>query len=51
MSLYQFSSYMDEISNIEKMFSGGGSTKEKPISTEELIKGARQKGLKVPKHY
>ena len=51
MSLYQFQSYLGNISEIEKMFSGGKSTKSIPTSTEDLIRMAESKGLKIPKKY
>ena len=51
MSVYQFSSYLDDITEIEELFSGGKTTQKKSVSTEELINRARQKGLKVPKYY
>jgi len=51
MSPYQFSSYLDEISELEKMFSGGKPTQKGSISNKELINRAKQKGLRVPKYY
>ena len=39
------------MSEIEKIFSGGKSTKKESLSNKELVKRARQKGLRVPKHY
>lgn len=51
MSLYQFSSYLEEIPEIEKMFSGSESSKNESISTEDLIKTAQKKGLKTPTKY
>jgi len=51
MSPYQFSSYLDDIPELEKMFSGGKSTQGESISTKELIRRAKQKGLKIPKYY
>jgi len=53
MSLYQFQSYLNNIVEIEKMFSGAGDGTEKkePVPDKELISRARQKGLRVPKHY
>lgn len=51
MSVYQFTSYLDDIPEIEKIFSGSKSTKGKSMSPEELIKRAKQKGLKTPKYY
>jgi len=51
MSPYQFSSYLDEIPEIEKMFSGGESTRKESISTEDLIKMAKKKGIRTPKKY
>ena len=47
MSVYQFYSYLYKISEVEKLFRGEKT--KKPLSTEELIKEARKKGLKVPK--
>jgi len=51
MSLYQFSSYLDEISELEKMFSGGGSKQKNTTTTEDLINMAKKKGIKTPKKY
>ena len=53
MTLYQFHSYLKNIAEIEKMFTGAGgeSEKKEPVSDKELINRARQKGLRVPKHY
>lgn len=51
MSIYQFSSYLNDIAELEKMFSGGKPSKKESISNKELIRRAKQKGLKVPKHY
>jgi len=51
MSVYQFISYMDDIPEIEKMFSGGKTTQRESISNKELVRRAKQKGLRVPKHY
>ncbi len=50
MTLYQFQSYLNNIAEIEKMFSGSESKKE-PVPDKELISRARKKGLRVPKHY
>ena len=52
MTLYQFQSYLNNIAEIEKMFSGAGSeSKKEPVPNKELISRARKKGLPVPKHY
>ena len=51
MSLYQFNSYLDEIPEIEKIFSGSKTSKKETITTEELIKMAEQKGIKTPKKF
>jgi len=51
MSIYQFNSYLSDISELEKMFSGGESTQGKSINTEDLINMARKKGIKTPKKY
>jgi len=51
MSSYQFNSYMYDISEIERMFSGSESSKKGSISNKELIRRAKQKGLKTPKHF
>ncbi len=49
--MYQFGSYLDEIPEIEKIFSGGKPKQGESISTEDLIKTAKKKGLKTPKKY
>lgn len=51
MSMYQFSSYLNNVSEIEKLFSGGESKKKESLSNKELVERARQKGLRVPKYY
>ena len=53
LSLYQWTSYMDEIVEVEKMLSGGSSGKGKSSveSTEDLMKMANKKGIKTPKNY
>uniref|UniRef100_A0A6M3XK73 Uncharacterized protein n=1 Tax=viral metagenome TaxID=1070528 RepID=A0A6M3XK73_9ZZZZ len=51
MSLYQFSSYLDEIPELEKMFSGGKSKQKDTTTTEDLINMAKKKGIKTPKKY
>ena len=54
LSLYQWTSYMDEIIGTEKMLSGSGE-KEKgktdKTTTEELMKMAEKKGIKTPTNY
>ena len=42
---------MDEILNIERMFSGGGSKQKDTTTTEDLINMAKKKGIKTPKRY
>jgi hypothetical protein len=42
---------MDEIPEIEIMFSGSNSKQKDTTTTEELIKMAKKKGLKTPKKY
>lgn len=49
--MYQFSLYLDDISELEKVFSGVESTQKESISTEDLIKMAKKKGIKPPKKY
>jgi len=54
MSLYQFTSYLGEIIEVEKMLSGGGGKgkgKTDKTTTEELIKGAKKLGIKTPTKY
>jgi len=51
MSLYQFSSYLNDIPEIEKIFSGGEPTQGESTNTEDLINMARKKGIKTPKEY
>lgn len=51
MSMYQFNSYLNDIAELEKMFSGGKSTKKESISNKELINRAKKRGFMVPKHY
>lgn len=51
MSLYQFSSYLDEIPEIEKIFSGGKPKQGESTSTEDLINMAKKKGVKIPTKY
>lgn len=51
MSIYQFTSYMDEIPEIEKIFSGGKPKQEGSTSTEDLIDMAKKKGVKIPTKY
>lgn len=51
MSMYQFSLYLNDIPEIEKMFSGGESSKKKPVSNKELIGRAKKRGFMTPKHY
>jgi len=53
LSLYQWTSYMDEIIGTEKMLSGGGGKgKQKDTTTtEELMKMAEKKGIKTPTKY
>ena len=51
MSLYQFSSYLDEISELEKMFSGGKPKKGESTDIEDLIDMAKKKGIKIPKKF
>jgi hypothetical protein len=53
MSIYQFSSYLGEIPEVEKMLSGsGGKEKQKDTTTtEDLMKMANKKGIKTPTKY
>ena len=51
MSIYQFQSYLNNIPEIEKMFSGSESTKSVSTNTEDLIRMAEKKGIKIPKKY
>ena len=51
MSLYQFNSYLEEIPELEKMFSGSGSKQKDTTTTEDLINMAKKKGIKTPKRY
>ena len=53
LSLYQWTSYMDEIIEVEKMLSGGGGKgKQKDTTTtEDLMKMANKKGIKTPTKY
>ena len=52
LSLYQWTSYMDEIIETQKMLSGsGGKGKADKTTTEELMKMANKKGIKTPKNY
>jgi hypothetical protein len=52
LSLYQWTSYMDEIIGVEKMLSGsGGKEKTDKTTTEDLMKMAEKKGIKTPKNY
>ena len=52
MSLYQFSSYLGEIIEVEKMLSGsGGKGKTDKTTTEELMKMAEKVGIKTPSKY
>ena len=52
LSLYQWTSYMDEIIEVEKMLSGGGGKgKADKTTTEELMKMAEKKGIKTPTKY
>ena len=52
LSLYQWTSYMDEIIETQKMLSGsGGKGKGNTESTEDLMKMANEKGIKTPTKY
>lgn len=51
MSLYQFGSYLGEIPEVEKMFSGGKPKKEESTDIEDLISMAKSKGIRIPKKY
>jgi len=52
LSLYQWTSYMDEIIETQKMLSGsGGKGKTDKTTTEDLMKMANKKGIKTPKNY
>ena len=51
MSFYQFSSYLDEIPELEKMFSGSKPKQGESTSTDDLIDMAKNKGIKTPKKY
>ena len=54
MSIYQFSTYLSDIAEIEKMFHGDPNDKSsgtKALSNKEIIERARQKGFITPKHY
>jgi len=52
MSIYQFSSYLGEIPEVEKMLSGNsGKGKTDKTSTEDLMKMANKKGIKTPTKY
>ena len=48
MSVYQFNSYMNDIPEIEAMFSGGQSKQKDTTTTEDLMKMAKKKGIKTP---
>jgi len=51
MSLYQFNSYLEEIPELEKMFSGGKSKQKDTTTTEDLIDMAKKKGVKTPTNF
>jgi len=51
MSLYQFNSYMSDIPEIEKIFSGGQSKQKDTTTTEDLMKMAKKRGIKTPKKF
>jgi len=51
MSLYQFNSYMSDIPEIEKIFSGGQSKQKDITTTEDLMKMAKKRGIKTPKKF
>jgi len=51
MSLYQFNSYMSDISEIEKIFSGGQAKQKNTTTTEDLMKLAEKRGIKTPKKF
>jgi len=53
MSVYQFGSYLGEIAEIEKIFSGGEDNEEKKPekSNAELVERARKKGFITPLKY
>jgi hypothetical protein len=53
MSIYQFNSYLGEIAEVEKMFSGGEAKPEgkDTTTTEELMKRAKKAGIKTPTNY
>ena len=59
LSLYQFYSYLYEIPNIEKIFTGKTEENNKPVQKMtnkiddncELVKQAKKLGLKVPRYY
>ena len=48
MSLYQFQSYLDNIAEIEKIFSGGKGKQKDIATTEDLMRMAKKKGIKTP---
>lgn len=51
MSLYQFGSYLGEIPEVEKMFSGGKPEQRESTDIEDLINMAEKKGIKIPTKY
>jgi len=55
LSLYQFYSYLYEIPNVEKIFTGNSKDNKKSkmskLTNKELIEKSRKLGLKVPKDY
>ena len=52
LSLYQWTSYMDEIIETQKMLSGsGGKGKTDKTTTEDLMKMANETGIKTPTKY
>ena len=49
MTIYQFNSYMNNITEVEKMLSGG--KQKDTTTTEDLMKAAQKKGIKTPTKY
>ena len=48
MSLYQFQSYLDNIAEVETMFSGGKGKQKDTTTTEDLMRMAKKNGIKTP---
>ena len=51
MSVYQFSMYMSNISEIETMFSGGEGKQKDTTTTEDLMRMAKKRGIKTPSKF